>query len=49
MNKIISRIRNTISKTNEVDTKEFFTPRELKLLQDHKAKDSGQIKIKIVI
>lgn len=49
MNKIISKIRSTISKTNEVDTKDFFTPRELKLLQDYTTKDVSPIKIKIVI
>lgn len=49
MNKIISKIRSTISKTNEVDTKDFFTPRELKQLQYPPPKEESKIKIKIVI
>lgn len=49
MSKIISKIRSTISKTNEVDTKDFFTPRELKQLQYPTPKEESKIKIKIVI
>lgn len=49
MNKIISKIRSTINKTNEVDTKDFFTPRELKQLQYPTPKEESKIKIKIVI
>lgn len=49
MNKIISKIRSTIGKTNEVDTKDFFTPRELKQLQYLPPKEESKIKIKIVI
>lgn len=49
MNKIISRIRSKITKPSEVETQEFFSPRELKILKENTIKENDKINIKIVI